>query len=131
MAFQDAPNDVATVAEPHAVSASPAVPTTSATPEPPDEAPAHSLYQLTDNQRESFVLPWNTVPPHIRRRYFLLDATGWDFTATDVHTHGLCGRFFFVKIGPREMFSESLRDQRSPGDTVDSIPSIPTEIHPL
>ena len=49
----------------------------------PDEPPADLIGRLDDRQRASFLRLWDTVPPHIRRVNFALDATGWDPTAID------------------------------------------------
>ena len=55
----------------------------STTPDPPDDSPPELLHRLDHSQRESFFRLWNTVPPHIRRIDFALDAAGWDPTALD------------------------------------------------
>ena len=53
------------------------------TSDPPDEPPPELLHRLDHSQRESFLRLWNTVPPHIRRIDFALDAAGWDSAALD------------------------------------------------
>ena len=77
VAQHDAPVNVATVAE----SVSPATPLTEITnakPDPPDEPSPELLQRLDDDQRTAFLRLWNTVPPHIRRIDFALDAPGWE-----------------------------------------------------
>ena len=76
------PADVSALAEP---STPPAVqpPPPPNTSDPPDEPPPELLHRLDHSQRESFLCLWNTVPPHIRRIDFALDAAGWDSTALD------------------------------------------------
>ena len=41
-----------------------------------DEPPADLLGRLEEGQLESFIRLWDTVPPHIRRIDFALDASG-------------------------------------------------------
>ena len=53
------------------------------TSDPPDEPPPELLHRLNYSQRESFLRLWITVPPHIRRIDFALDAAGWDPAALD------------------------------------------------
>ena len=53
------------------------------TSDSPDEPPPELLARLDPSQRESFLRLWNTVPPHIRRIDFALDAAGWDPAAFD------------------------------------------------
>ena len=82
LAQHDAPVSVTTVAE----SLSPATPlteTTNAIPDPPDKPSPELLQRLDDDQRTAFLRLWNTVPPHIRRIDFALDAPGWEPSATD------------------------------------------------
>ena len=47
---------------------------------PPSRA---STWSIRSPGRESFFRLWNTVPPHIRRIDFTLDAAGWVLTALD------------------------------------------------
>ena len=49
----------------------------------PDAPPPELLDRLDSSQRESFFRLWHTVPPHIRRIDFALDAAGWDPAALD------------------------------------------------
>ena len=53
------------------------------TSDSPDEPPPELLARLDPSQRESFLRLWNTVPLHIRRIDFALDAAGWDPAALD------------------------------------------------
>ena len=53
------------------------------TSDSPDEPPPELLARLDPSQRESFLRLWNTVPPHIPRIDFALDAAGWDPAALD------------------------------------------------
>ena len=55
----------------------------STTPDPPDEPPPELLHRLDHSQRKYFFRLWKTVPLHIRRIDFVLDAAGWDPTAID------------------------------------------------
>ena len=52
-------------------------------PIPRTRLPPELLHRLDHSQREAFFRLWNTVPPHIRRKGFALDAAGWDPTALD------------------------------------------------
>ena len=76
------PADVSALAE---SSTPPAVqpPPPPNTSDPPDEPPPELLHRLDHSQREFFLRLWNTVPPHIRRIDFALDAAGWDSAALD------------------------------------------------
>ena len=49
----------------------------------PDEPPPELLDRLDPSQREPFLRLWNTVPSHIRRIDFELDAAGWGPAALD------------------------------------------------
>ena len=53
------------------------------TSDPPDEPPPELLHRLDYSQREAFLRLWTTVPPHICRIDFALDAAGWDPAALD------------------------------------------------
>ena len=76
------PADVSALAESYTPPAlQPAPPPN--TSDPPDEPPPELLHRLDHSQRESFLRLWNTVPPHIRRIDFALDAAGWDSAALD------------------------------------------------
>ena len=81
--LHDVPADVSALAESPTTPASPTALPHSTTPDPPDEPHPELLHRLDRSQRESFLRLWNTVPPHIRRIDFTLDATGWDPTALD------------------------------------------------
>ena len=76
------PADVSALAESSTTPASQPVPPPNAS-DPPDEPPPELLHRLDHSQRESFLCLWDTVPPHIRRIDFALDATGWDPAALD------------------------------------------------
>ena len=76
------PTDVSALAESSTTPASPPTPPPN-TSDPPDEPPLERLHRLDHNQRESFLRLWNTVPPHIRRIDFALDAAGGDSAALD------------------------------------------------
>ena len=82
LAQYDAPINVTPVAESLLPSTSLSE-TTNATPDPPDEPPLELLHRLDDDQRTTFLRLWNTVPPHIRRIEFALDAPGWEPSAID------------------------------------------------
>ena len=82
LAQHDASINVTPVAE----SLSPATPlteTTNAKPDPPDAPSPERFQRLDDDQRTAFLRLWNTVPPHIRRIDFALDAPGWEPSAID------------------------------------------------
>ena len=76
----DAPTDVSALAESPITPPSPSPKTAS---DSSDESPRELLNRLDHNQRESFLRLWNTVPLHIRRIDFALDARGWDLPAID------------------------------------------------
>ena len=59
------------------------VPPPHITSDSPDAPPPEFLDRLDSSQRESFLRLWHTVPPHIRRIDFALDAAGWDPAALD------------------------------------------------
>ena len=81
--LHDALADVSVLAEsPNPPSPQPA-PSPNITSDSPDEPPPELLDRLDPSQRESFLHLWNTVPPHIRRMEFALDAAGWDPAALD------------------------------------------------
>ena len=78
----DAQNHVTPEAESPLPSASPFL-AIHATPETLNEPSAVLLRRLDDDQRESFLRLWNTVPSHIRWIDFALDAPGWDLSVID------------------------------------------------
>ena len=49
----------------------------------PGHAAARTSRPTHSSQRKSFLRLWHTVPPHIRRIDFALDAAGWDPAALD------------------------------------------------
>ena len=59
------------------------VPPPHITSDSPDAPPPELLDRLDSSPRESFLRLWHTVPPHIRRIDFALDAAGWDPAALD------------------------------------------------
>ena len=75
LASHDIQNGVTPVAESLLPSASPSL-ATNVTPDTSDEPSPELLHRLDDDQRESFLHPWNTVPTHIRGIDFALDAPG-------------------------------------------------------
>ena len=75
LTLHNTPTDVSALAESPITPPSPP-PTTAS--DSSDEPPRELLNRLDHNQRESFLRLWNTVPPHIRRIDFALDAPGWD-----------------------------------------------------
>ena len=81
LSLHDALADVSALAEPP-TSPQP-VPSPHITSDSPDAPPPELLDRLDSNQRESFLHLWHTVPPHIRRIDFALDAAGWDSAALD------------------------------------------------
>ena len=82
LAQHDAPINVTPVAESLLPSTS-LTEATNATLDPPDEPLPELLHRLNDDQRAAFLRLWNTVPPHIRRIDFALDAPGWEPSAID------------------------------------------------
>ena len=106
LTLHDATADVASVAESPTTPAPPhtdtAVASSGAQPDSPDEPPSELLDRLDDDQRESFLRLWDTVPPHIRRIDFALDAAGWDPSAIDALSatlNRLRGRVLLVQAG--------------------------------
>ena len=81
LSLHDALADVSALAE-SPTSPQP-VPPSHITSDSPDAPPSELLDRLDPSQRESFLRLWNTVPPHIRRIDFELDAAGWDPAAVD------------------------------------------------
>ena len=81
--LHDALADVSALAESPTPSFSQPVSPPNITSDSPDEPPPELLARLDPSQRESFLRLWNTVPPHIRRIDFALDAAGWDPAALD------------------------------------------------
>ena len=77
------PADVSALAESSITPASQTTPPPNTALDSPDEPPPELLHRLDRNQRETFFRLWNTVPPHILRIDFPLDAAGWDSTAID------------------------------------------------
>ena len=83
LSLYDALADVSALAESPTPPSPQPVPSPNITPDPPDEPPPELLDRLDPSQRELFLRLWNTVPPHIRRIDFALDAAGWDPAALD------------------------------------------------
>lgn len=81
--IHDSSNNVPIIAEPETVPSILAAPTYSTTSGPPDEPSPGLLCRLHDRQRQSFLCLWDTVPSHIRRIGFALNAIGWDSIAID------------------------------------------------
>ena len=81
LSLHDALADVSALAE-SPLSPQP-VPPPHITSDSPDAPPPELLDRLDSSQRESFLRLWHTVPPHIRRIDFALDAAGWDPAALD------------------------------------------------
>ena len=74
LSLHDALADVSALAE-SPTSPQP-VPQPHITSDSPDAPPSKLLDRLDSSQRESFLRLWHTVPPHIRRIDFALDAAG-------------------------------------------------------
>ena len=84
LTLHDVPADVSALAESPTTPAFQTALSHSTTPDPLDEPPPPELlHRLDYSQRKSFFRLWNTVPPHIRRIDFALEAAGWDPTALD------------------------------------------------
>ena len=83
LSLHDVLADVSCLAESPTPPSPQPVPPPNTTCDPPDEPPPELLDRLDPSQRESFLRLWNTVPPHIRRIDFALDAAGWDPAALD------------------------------------------------
>ena len=86
LTLHNVPTDVSALAESPTTPPSPSLTTAS---DFPDDPPPELLNRLDHNQRESFLRLWNTVPPHVRRIAFALDAPGWDPPAIDALSHTL------------------------------------------
>ena len=82
LAQHDVPNDVTPVADPLSPSASLYL-ATNVMPDASDGPSSELLHRLDYDQRKSFLRLWGTVPPHIRRIDFALDALGWEPSAID------------------------------------------------
>ena len=82
LAHHDVQIDVTPVAESLLPSASPS-PATNVTPDTSDEPSSGLVHRPDDDHRESSLRLRSTVPPHIRRIDFALDAPGWEPGATD------------------------------------------------
>ena len=80
LTLHNVPTDVSALAESPTTPPSPSLTTAS---DFPDEPLPELLNRLDHNQREPFLRLWNTVPPHIRRIDFALDAPGWDHPSID------------------------------------------------
>ena len=80
LAPQDAQNDVTPIAESPLPSTPPSL-ATNATSDTLDEPSSELLRRLDDDERESSLRLWNTVPSHIRRIDFALDAPRWNPSA--------------------------------------------------
>ena len=83
LTLHDLTADVSALAESPTAPASQTALPHSTTPNPPDEPPPELLHRLYHSQRESLFRLCNTVPPHICRIEFALDAAGWDPTVID------------------------------------------------
>ena len=80
LAPHDVRSDVTPVAESPLPSASLSL-ATNVEPDTSDEPSSELVHRLDDDQRESFLCLWSTVPSHIRRIDFALDAPGWEPSA--------------------------------------------------
>ena len=83
LSLHDVLADVSALAESPTPPSPQPVPPPNITSDPPDEPPPELLDRLDPSQRESFLRLWDTVPPHICRIDFALDAAGWDPAALD------------------------------------------------
>ena len=83
LSLHDVLADVSALAESPTPPSPQPVPPPNITSDSSDEPPPELLDRLDPSQRESFLRLWNTVPPHIRRINFALDAAGWDPAALD------------------------------------------------
>ena len=78
LSLHDVLADVSALAESPAPPSPQPVPPPNITSDSSDEPPSQLLDRLDPSPRESFLRLWNSVPPHIRRIDFALDAAGWD-----------------------------------------------------
>ena len=135
LALHDVPADVSALTESPTTPASQTALPHSTTPDPPDKPPPELLHRFDRSQRESFLRLWNTVPPHIRRIDFALDAAGWDPTALDALSTTLTTYANVVSSSKldyvRRMFPPSVRNQGTPRDSADSIAPLQTKPSPL
>ena len=83
LTLDNVPTDVSALTESPTNPASQTAPSLTPATDSPDEPPAELLHRLNHNQREPFLPLWDTVPPHICRMDFALDAPGWDSPAID------------------------------------------------
>ena len=93
--------------------------------------PPKLLHRLDHSQRESFFRLWNTVPPHIRRIDFALDAAGWDPTALDAlsTTRSTFADVFSSKLNYRECSLRPFEIKVPPG--TQPIQSRPYRLNPV
>ena len=80
LAPHDVRSDVTPVAESPLASATLSL-ATIVEPDTSDEPSSELVHRLDDDQREPFLRLWSTVPSHIRRIDFALDAPGWEPSA--------------------------------------------------
>ena len=130
-AQHDVQNDVTTVADPLLPSASPSL-ATNVTPGTSDKPSSELLHRLDDDQRESFLLLWGTVPPHIRRIDFALDAPGWEPSAIDALSATLAENADIFSLSKLDYGACSRRpfEIKVPHET-QSIQSLPYRLSPV
>ena len=132
LTLHDVAADVSVLAELPTTPASQTALPHSSTPDPPDEPPPELLDRLDHSQRESFLRLWNTVPPHIRRIDFALDAAGWDPTALDALSTTLttyADVFSSSKLDYGECFLRPFENKVPPG--TQPIQSRPYKLNPV
>ena len=83
LTLHNVPTDVSALAESPTTPVSQTAPSLRTAPDSRTTPPPELLHRLNHNQSESFLRLWNTVPPHIGRIDFALDAPGWDSPAID------------------------------------------------
>ena len=133
LTLHNVPADVSALAEsPTNLASSQTAPSLTPTPDSPDEPPPELLHRLNHNQRESFLRLWNTVPPHIRRIDFALDAPGWDPPAIDALSDTLAAYadvFSFSKLDYGECSLRPFEIKVPPG--TQPIQSRPCRLNPV
>ena len=105
---------------------------TNFTPDPSDKPLSEFLHRLDDDQRVAFLRLWSTVPPHIRRIDFALDAPGWEPSAIDALSATLAEYADIFSSSKLDYGASSLRpfEIKVPPET-QSIQSHPNLLNPI
>ena len=133
LTFHNVPTDVSALAKSPTNPASQTAPSVMTVPDSPDEPPPPKLlHRFNHSQCESFLRPWNTVAPHIRRIDLALDAPGWDPPAIDALSDTLAAYadvFSFSKLDYDECSLRPFEIKVPPG--TQPIQSRPYRLNPV